>query len=243
MGLVEIDDGYDFRVVVADERWVFRFPRRPGVVPALETEVALLPVIDRALPVRVPHFELVSEEPPFVAYRLIDGEPLADEDPAGVRAFLDALHAIPIDTLPLETTDWVASYREQCAEFERAVLTLLPVELHTQAFDLFAEVETLTGFTPSLVHADLGPEHLRVRGGRLAGVIDWGDARIGDPAIDYSWLLNGPFADWEVEPDLRRRARFYYRLGPWFEAHYGIFTGRTAHLDRGLAGIAERLVE
>jgi aminoglycoside phosphotransferase (APT) family kinase protein len=241
VGLVEIDDGYDFRVVVADERWVFRFPRRAGVLPALEAEAALLPVIARALPVRVPDFELVSKEPPFVAYRMIDGDPLTDEDPAGVRAFLDALHAIPIDTLPLDATDWVASYHEQCAEFERAVLTLLPVELHEHAYDLFAEAETLTGFAPSLVHADLGPEHLRVREGRLTGVIDWGDARIGDPAVDYSWLINEPFSDWEVEADLRRRARFYYRLGPWFEAHYGLVTGRTAHLERGLAGIAERL--
>jgi aminoglycoside phosphotransferase (APT) family kinase protein len=241
VGLESIDDGYDFRVVVADERWVFRFPRRPGVVAALETEVALLPLIAPALPVHVPHFELVSRNPPFVVYALIDGDPLGDEDPAGVRAFLRALHAIPLEQLPLEPTDWVAAYREQCAEFERVVSPSLPAGLRAQARDLFAEADTLTGFTPSLVHADLGPEHLRVRDGRLSGVIDWGDARIGDPAVDYAWLLNGPFGDWEVEPDLRRRARFYHRLGPWFEAHYGLVTGRTDHFDRGLAGIAERL--
>jgi aminoglycoside phosphotransferase (APT) family kinase protein len=43
-------------------------------------------------------------------------------------------------------------------------------------------------------------------------VIDWGDTRVGDPALDYSWLLNGPFPHWEVDADLRRRARFYHRL-------------------------------
>jgi aminoglycoside phosphotransferase (APT) family kinase protein len=102
-------------------------------------------------------------------------------------------------------------------------------------------VETLVGFEPALIHSDLGPEHLLVRDGRLAGVIDWGDTRVGDPALDYSWLLNGPFADWDVDADLRRRARFYHRLAPWYEAHYGLFTNQPTHLERGLAGIQERL--
>ena len=72
-------------------------------------------------------------------------------------------------------------------------------------------------------------------------MIDWGDARVGDPALDYAWLLHGPFSDWEVEPELRRRARFYHRLVPWYEAHYGLFTDRPAHVVRGLARIKERL--
>jgi aminoglycoside phosphotransferase (APT) family kinase protein len=80
-----------------------------------------------------------------------------------------------------------------------------------------------------------------VRGGRLAGVIDWSDARIGDPAIDYAWLLHSPFPDWDVDPELRRRARFYHRLGPWYEAHYGLFVGRPETVERGLAGIRDRL--
>ena len=29
--IVEIDDGYDFKVAIVDDEWVFRFPRRPGV--------------------------------------------------------------------------------------------------------------------------------------------------------------------------------------------------------------------
>ena len=118
---------------------------------------------------------------------------------------------------------------------------VLDDDLRSRGKQLFDEVETLVGFEPALVHADLGPEHLLVRDGRLVGVIDWGDARVGDPALDYSWLLNVPFAGWDVDPDLRRRARFYHRLGPWFEAHYGLFTEQPAHVERGLAGIRARL--
>ncbi len=239
--ILEIDDGYDFEVAIVDDDWVFRFPRRPAVEEALELEIALLPALAPALPVDVPLFEHISRNPLFVGYRLIRGEPLVDEDADGVRAFLEALHALDASGLPVERPDWVEAYRDQCAEFERLVLPLLERDRHAQAKRLFGDTEILVDFKPALLHADLGPEHLLVRDGRLAGVIDWGDMRLGDPALDYAWLLNGPFADWDVDPDLRRRARFYHRLAPWYESHYGLFTNRPAHLERGLAGIRDRL--
>lgn len=237
----EVDDGYDFEVAIVDDEWVFRFPRRQGVEEALRQEIALLPAIAPALPAAVPVFEHVSRDPLFVGYPLIRGEPLVDEDADGVRLFLEALHALDAAGLAVERPDWVEAYRGQCGEFERLVLPLLDRGLHPSATRLLREFETLVGFDACLVHADLGPEHLLVREARLAGVIDWGDTRVGDPALDYAWLLSGPFPDWDVDPDLRRRARFYHRLAPWYEAHYGLFTNQPAHTERGLAGIRARL--
>ena len=239
--IVEIDVGYDFEVAIVDDDWVFRFPRRAGVEEALEVEIVLLPALAPVLPVAVPSFEHISREPLFVGYRLIRGAPLVDEDPNGVRAFLEALHAFDPAGLPVERLDWVEAYRNQCAEFERLVFPLFDKDRHAEAKGLFAETETLEDVKPVLLHADLGPEHLLVRDSRLVGVIDWGDARVGDPALDYAWLLNGPFADWEVDANLRRRARFYHRLAPWYEAHYGLFTGQPAHVERGMAAIRDRL--
>ncbi len=241
--IAEIDDGYDFEVAIVDGEWVFRFPRRPGVEKALELEIAQLPAIAPAVPVDVPSFEYVSRDPLFVGYRLIRGTPLVDEDADGVRAFLEALHSLDSTVLwlPVDRPDWVGAYRDQCAEFERLVVPLLDKDRRAQARRLFGDADTLVDFEPVLLHADLGPEHLLVRNGRLTGVIDWGDMCIGDPALDYAWLLNGPFADWDVDPALRRRARFYHRLAPWYEAHYGLFTNRPAHVERGLAGIRDRL--
>jgi hypothetical protein len=59
--------------------------------------------------------------------------------------------------------------------------------------------------------------------------------------VESAWLLNVPFPHWEVDDELRRRARFYHRLGPWFEAHHGVFTSRPAHVETGLRGIRSRL--
>ncbi len=239
--LIEVDDGWDYKVLILDDEWVVRWPRHRLAVEEIEHEVELLPALAPLLPVAVPRFEYVSQEPWLVAYRLIRGEPLVDEDPDGVRAFLDALHGVGVDEIPAPRPDWLETYREQAGEFRRVVVPLLDPDERARGEALLAEIETLEDFRPALTHSDLGPSHLLVRDGRLVGVIDWGDARIGDPAIDYAWLLNGPFPDWDVDDELRRRARIYHRLGPWFEVHYGDFTDQPEWVRSGLAGVRSRL--
>jgi aminoglycoside phosphotransferase (APT) family kinase protein len=239
--VVEIDEGYDFEVAIVDDEWVFRFPRRENVVEALEAEAVFLPRLAAALPVDVPRFEHVSHEPSFVAYALIRGTPLVGEDPDGVRAFLAALHAFDPAGLPIERPDWRERFHEQCARLERDVLPLVDPADRPRALALFAEVETLTGFEPVFIHNDLSAPHLLIRDGKLAGVIDWGDVAVGDPARDYAWLLNVAFPEWNVPDELRRRALFYHRLIPWLEAHYGVFTQQPARVERALREISSRL--
>jgi aminoglycoside phosphotransferase (APT) family kinase protein len=220
---------------------VLRVPRSARSVEELDSEVRLLPSLASALPVEVPRFEYVSRDPWFVVYRLICGEPLRDEDPVGVRAFLDALHGFDTTGLEVRRPDWLGIYETHAEDWRFAVLPLLDADEQGRAEGLLAEIETLTGYAPALVHCDLGPEHLLCRDGRLVGVIDWGDAKIGDPAIDYAWLLNGPFPDYEVDDELRRRALIYHRLGPWFEVEYGVRTERPKWVRSGLAAIRSRL--
>lgn len=240
--LVENDNGWDFKVLVLYGEWVVRLPRVAWSAEKLAMEAELLPSLAAALPVEVPRFEQVSTEPPFVVYRLIRGEPLENEDPDGVGAFLEALHSFEIEGLrSVPRGDWVEAWRRNADGFRRDVLPLLDRAERSRGEALLQEVETLTGFEPALTHCDLGPEHLLVRHGRLAGVIDWADATIGDPALDYAWLLNGPFADWDVDDELRRRARIYHRLGPWFEVEYGLRTEQPDRVRTGLAGVRSRL--
>lgn len=238
---MENDDGWDFKVLIVGGEWVVRWPRHRLAVEEIEYEVEFLPALAPLLPVEVPRLEYVSREPWLVAYPLIRGEPLVDEDSDGVRAFLEALHAIDVDAIPARRPDWLETYREQAKEFRRVVLPLLDADERAAGEALLQEVDTLAGFEPALTHSDLGPTHLLVRDGRLAGVIDWADARIGDPAIDYAWLLHVPFREWDVDDELRRRALIYHRLGPWFEAHYGVFTEQPRWVESGLTGIRSRL--
>lgn len=150
--LVEIDDGWDYKVLIVDGEWVVRWPRHRLAVEEIEQEVELLPVLAPLLPVAVPQFEYVSREPWLVAYRLIRGDPLVAEDGDGVRAFLDALHAVDVDTVPARRPDWLEEYRKQADEFRRVVLPLLDPDERSRGEALLAETETLAGFRPRLTH-------------------------------------------------------------------------------------------
>ncbi len=239
--LVEIDAGWDHKVLVLEGEWVVRVPRSQSAVEQLEEEIALLPVLAPLLPVAIPQFEQVSREPWFVVYRLIRGEQMEDEDPDGLRAFLEALHSLDVAGLPAPRPDWQGIYRAHVEDWRRLVLPLLDADERARGEALLAEIETLAGFEPALVHCDLGSSHLICRDGRLVGVIDWGDAKIGDPAIDYAPWLNGPFPGWDVDDELRRRAGIYHRLGPWHEVDYGVLTEQPKFVRSGLAGVRSRL--
>lgn len=84
------------------------------------------------------------------------------------------------------------------------------------------------------VHGDLGCGHvLATHQGDLAGIIDWCDALIADPAYDLAALLaNCPrgFAERVIDPyagpakddpDMRRRVAFYVDALPIWQVYYG----------------------
>jgi aminoglycoside phosphotransferase (APT) family kinase protein len=97
-------------------------------------------------------------------------------------------------------------------------------------------------FTPALVHADLAPEHLLADPvtTRLTGVIDFEDAQIGDPAIDFAGLRPEVWMAWAndrgpADPGYRHRAAFYPSLAPLHRMIYGAESGRLTHIRKGLA--------
>lgn len=252
---VAVEGGWDSFVLDTGE-WIFRFPRRPEVETALRAEIATLPRLAPALPVAIPRFEHVVAAPVlFAGYRKIEGAALTGrEGPTVARdlaRFLRALHAFPAREAPLPFYDhgrWRARHEEMFERFRPGVGPLLARReraLAEQMFDDF--LATPFDFVPSVVHYDLGPAHLLAREGRLAGVIDWGDAVVGDPAVDLAWALHGSgFGDVVLEEygataGERERALLYHRLGPWHEVVHGQETGDDAWIETGLAGVRDRL--
>ena len=254
--LVQVETGWDNAVVEVNDEWIFRFPRRPEVVDRLRAEAALLPELARRLPAPIPQFELVDlDEGGFVGYRKLAGESLVEETPsaalgAQLGEFLGALHAFPVDhARRLTGRDSAAGKRATFERFRTAVLPLLDESARRRG-ELLLDAALASRFEPSLVHADLGPEHLLHRGDELTGVIDWSDARVGDPAIDFAWLLYGTsprFADQllrsygPADERLRERALLFHRLGPWHEVLYGLDEGRPELVSSGLEGVHARL--
>ena len=260
---VVIDAGWDSRVLEINGEWIFRFPRRPQVEDWLRREIALLPELAPALPVSVPAFELVSADPLFVGYRKLPGGPLGRDASLDVAralgGFLSALHAFPLERARAagvagDSARWREDYARQLARFRENVLPLLMPDERAAAvemFDGFLQHLDRATFEAVLIHADLGPEHVLCEDGRVTGVIDWGDTRIGDPALDFASLLHGlgeAFAcallgnyGGRTDDGFRQRALFYHRLGPWYEVDYGLVTGQADFVVSGLAGLRARL--
>ncbi|HUQ60032.1 phosphotransferase [Lentzea sp.] len=234
-----LGEGWDSTAVLAGG-WVRRRPRRPEIGPQLVRETVIMPWLAPRLPLPVPVPEVLSSSPVVVRHRLVPGEQPPELTAAMGRQlgeFLLALHAAPVEeavrlgvgprTLPVER--FRAEVRVPGGEELLARLGGLPAD--------------------TLVHGDLGPEHVLGRDGVLTGVIDFGDVHIGDAAIDLAWALNSAppeFADalaetYGVTDALRERAVIWHQLGPWHEVLHGNDVGDRDLTKIGLAGVQSRL--
>jgi aminoglycoside phosphotransferase (APT) family kinase protein len=251
----DFDGGWDNRVTLVDGRWVHRTPRFPDREPQLRREAALLPWLAPRLPLPIPRLEVVTEDPFTVRHAYLPGRPCPGTSAAqgaAVGAFLRALHAVdPDDAVrhgALDADRAQADVTEIVDRMSRDVLPLLPAHVGSAGAALLERVAA----PPSdlrLVHGDLGPEHIRVVGQQVTGIIDWGDCCVRDPAIDLAWTAFGatpPFADavlttYGADESLRARGRDLHLFGPWHEVLYGLGEGGPAFVESGLAGTVDRL--
>lgn len=251
----EASQGWDCITTVAERRWVDRTPRFPVTEPQLRRETVLMPVLAPRLPLDAPVPVVMGEDPLLVRHVLVRGEPadpsmLTAEHGRAVGLFLRALHDTPREVwagLVPEPETSLAAMRVELAKMERDVVPRLPAGRQAAGRDLLTEAARATPVT--LVHGDLGPAHVLIDVGRVSGVIDWGDARAADPAIDLAWTLHGTppaFSEalataYGVTDELRRRGLVWHRLGPWHEVLYGLGDGGPDYVESGLAGVLSRL--
>ncbi|MGE0542496.1 MAG: phosphotransferase [Dehalococcoidia bacterium] len=264
-------EGWDSTVFLVNESLLFRFPKRAEVAAALECELRLLPELGPTLAPPIPQFRYVVRDHPaypwtFAGYPLIDGVP-ADQTALDETAtlalaqqagrFLRQLHTFPVArALALGVQPaYVAGGPDQLRTFAAAtrerLAPLLTQDEQRHLADWFVQAEArgLLDFAPTLVHNDLGIEHLLVdpASSALTGVIDFGDAGIGDPAIDFVGILGGlGEAATRValvtygRPDdaaLLARARLYRAMIPLHEVLFGLSTDDGEHIERGLSAL------
>ncbi|MEJ7688951.1 MAG: phosphotransferase [Nocardioidaceae bacterium] len=251
----DFDNGWDARAELVEDRWVDRTPRRPQVEPRMRREAQLMPWLAPQLPLPVAVPAIVEESPLRVRHELVPGGPCPGTDPRhgeAVGSFLAALHGVDtVAAVALGIPDAEASYSEAQATRDRCrgeVLPRLPATDHPAATALLDRMSIRPTRT-CLVHADLGPDHVRVVGGEVTGIIDWMDAHIGDPALDLSWVLHGTSAEfgaavatgYRVDEEQTRRALDWHLMGPWHEVVHGVDTGQPHLVDGGMAGVRDRL--
>ncbi len=180
-----------------------RLPRVRGWASDLEKELQWLPSLAPQLPLAVP-VPVASGVPgqgfphPWAIYRWLDGETLttagvSDERRAAadIGRFVAALRSIDQAGAPVSTRDTPLVERDHDA---RSAIKSLRGDVDTYAvtaaWEVSLEAPAWDG-APVWTHGDLLPTNLLVQGGRLSAVVDWGNAGIGDSAVDVipAWTV------------------------------------------------------
>jgi aminoglycoside 2''-phosphotransferase len=254
----QIRGGWASWTFVVNDRLIVRFPRTAEIAASIAAELRLLPRLASLVDFAVPQIRWsgVHNGLPYFVYEAIPGRPLQSADLDARLALADdiarslqSLHSVPPSIVgdPARALgDWRAKYERLHARAHEAVLPLLDsrtAKILEQAWRLF---ESSLAFTPAVVHADLGVEHLLVEKSHLVGIIDWETACLGDPAIDFAGRHIAVGSIWTARildayaPNagaLADRVSAYAWLASVHSILYGLDEQRTDIVTDGIAGL------
>ena len=212
-----LGSGWDNDVWLADDTWVFRFPRRRLAIPFLRRERVLLPVFSPRLPLPITTPCFLGQEREgfphiFNGYPHLSGECACRMNPSEAKReehgviladFLHALHAIEEDRALASRAREASSVDEGSLErritWTRGEIARLrdiglmsgdgePEEEHIDT--LCADMEPVREDEKRWIHGDLYTRHMLLdQNHDLCGVIDWGNACWGDPAYDLGLVF------------------------------------------------------
>lgn len=194
-------DGWDNTTFRLGSAMSVRLPTADRYVAQVDKEQRWLPVLGPQLPVPIPA-PIARGEPsvvyprPWSVYSWIDGAPLTAERVADMNtfaeelaAFLAALYACdPAGPAPGRHSFWrggpVSVWSDQTREDLETLHGLIDVPAALEVWE--AAHDARAAAPPVWVHGDVTGSNLIVRGGHLAGVVDFGCCAVGDPACDLT---------------------------------------------------------
>jgi aminoglycoside phosphotransferase (APT) family kinase protein len=267
--VVQVGEGLDNLAYEVNGELILRYSKEPDPAARaahVDREARPLAAVAAVSPLPVPEPAFTVPEQGCLAYRKLPGQPLLDlPEPqrsthassiaATLGELLTALHAAPVEhmTALVDVDDQpLAEWRGEAAETYAAVVEAVPV-VHRRPVEAFLEAPPPADrWTPVFSHNDLGIEHVLVDpvSWTVTGIIDWSDAAIMDPAVDFGLLYRdlGPIAvhaalgSYRIEASdvvtLGDRAVFYARCSLFEDLAYGIQTGHDNYLDKSLAAMA-----
>jgi aminoglycoside 2''-phosphotransferase len=225
-------------VVIINDEFVFRFPKHEYAFKHLRDEARILRLLRNYVTIQTP--APLYEADDLLGYRLIPGEtlrrdwlmklPEADQQAIvdQLAQFLKELHGIPLNEIAgaeIPPADALMKYEGWLKAYQRVrekVFPLLMPHVRDQIGEHFeAHLADPANFDYELkmVDTDMPPYHIMFdrQRKRINGVIDFGCAGLGDPAIDFGVIIyhyGESFMNrfYKVYPEAEnylRRARFY----------------------------------
>lgn len=259
-------EGWESTAYVVNEQLLFRFPKRADVVPMLERELRLLPVLRQELPLAIPDFRFNGEPTEryplrFVGYPLIQGTQAVDVDFRSVRsasiarqlgAFLRALHTFDRARAEALLIQANCGWRGYPRLKQRVLAGLSVIEQHGRATAqlrrFFDDESVFAGAARAalcLVHNDLSSQHIILDAPHdtVVGIIDFGDADVGDAAGDFGGLFHWGGRELceqvlehyalEVDAEFLARARWTAACLAVFNLQFGLANDRPEEIEAG----------
>ena len=261
---------------------VFRFPRSKEVARSTAAEIRLLSLIGDDVGLPIPRFQYVILDPDdglpvAVVYEAIRGEPLSGEqfgDLVGsgtlsieevaqqLASFLSGLHSFPVEAaiacgVPGPEGSPRADAERRFAAVRRRVYPALDDDERawlTRAFEEHLADSRRFALAPALCHGDLTSDHLLFDTAQrqLGGVIDFGDAQVGDRAADFVWryeygedLFQAVLASYRLpvgdQAVFAKIVAFRHALMPTFEIAYGLETSSRDLVEEGRRDLRVRM--
>ncbi|OXS59638.1 phosphotransferase family protein [Rossellomorea vietnamensis] len=260
--------GQNNDVIIINDSLVFRFPKYTEGIMKLKKETRVLEGIKGNIPLPVPYPIYQSLEPEkvgmvFTGYKLVEGSPLwpgvfieneehHEQIASRLVGFLTVLHSQSLESMNIEKKS-IGEIRRSIEDlYDRFKEKLFPhmnerakVKV-SQHFDLFLSKNELLDFQPVLTHGDFGASNILWDPERheVSGIIDFGEAEVGDPAYDFAGLLSS-YGEYfvrrclEIYPNGDRifgRMNFYRGIFGLQEALHGIENDDPVAFENGMKG-------
>ncbi|PEI74493.1 aminoglycoside phosphotransferase family protein [Bacillus wiedmannii] len=208
------EEGWDNVAIIINDELLFRFPRKQEYAMRIPLEQELCTLLSCSLhEIEVPQYHLLyrndADAVPLCSYyTLIHGEPLKTdiviklEDKelktiiTQLATFLATLHSIPLKqgtTLGFPVEKTLTYWKELQTKLNQYVtnsLTSLQQSALNCLFENFFTCIDTSTFQKTIIHADFTHHHILFdhQNKTISGIIDFGDAQIGDPAFDFAGL-------------------------------------------------------
>ncbi len=246
--------------------WLVRAPRTAAAAARLDQEARLLREVAGWLPFALPEISGTATLPEGGAaliHRELPGRPIVPSELApgpGLAAALGralaAVHELPerlVEEAGLAVYTAEEHRLRRLAEVDRAASTgQVPAAL-LQRWEVALEEPGAWKFVPCVVHGDLAEENVLIQDGDVAGLLAWGEARVGDPADDLAWItaaasdevLDSVLEAYALgrreqpDPHLARRARLAGELALSRWLLHGASTGDDEIVDDAVSMLTE----
>ena len=236
-----------YNVFEVKNKYIFRFPditlRNQTGVKLIQNEIKLLHIIRDFLSFSIPDpiYISIEKENPFVGYEKIEGESLSryfhltsksqqNHIALEIGEFLSQLHSDQLKDAIVREFNLnfnLKEYKQRWSEYfdtiNEQVFPLLNSDQKTWINHLFIQFLNNSKnfiFNPAIIHGDFDTSNILINPitYKVTGFIDFEDAKIYDPAVDFLFFKEGEYFNnkiistyrGNVGVNFKERRKFYY---------------------------------